>query len=436
MTSSRPHTPPLHTPSGIFFCLIVALSVFALAYPPIPVLTLIVDSDQYREMAEQLFSGDGSRTHEERSHTPLLRPPLFPLLVGIARSLPGQHLDHALIFLHVVLGGCVLILSPFLLRRTAPVHLAAFAVGLSLYSAKQVAWGIMSEWLAMCCLFTACMFYLSWITATSSRNSLLAAFFLSLAVLTRSALLPFLCLLPFMILQSPPGRRRVTATAISIGLLPLCVWGVVQFSRTGSASFARYEGLNLLATARSFGPIPIKQEDTEMERRVITFINEHGVTARSDDLSGHDVHRWEGPFYHIFHSNFSTSVRGLNIFGASNDIHVTKLATRTLESYPQSYRLFLRGGIRTLLVDYAPLIAICLITTGALVAKARRYWRWALGISTLCVISLGYYVTILGTMLWLHRYTMPVQPVILVCLLTSLGLLLRNVFGRKFTTEN
>jgi hypothetical protein len=124
------------------------------------------------------------------------------------------------------------------------------------------------------------------------------------------------------------------------------------------------------------------------------------------------------------------------MLGGPDDINVTKLATRTLLRYPQSYRLFLRGGIHTLMAEYAPLIATCLITAGVLAARGRRYWRWALGVSTLCVISLGYYATILGMMLWLHRYTMPVQPVILVCLLISLGLLLGNVFGRKSPTEN
>jgi hypothetical protein len=273
-------------------------------------------------------------------------------------------------------------------------------------------------------------------TVASSRKAFVAASLLSLSVLTRSALLPFLLLLPFMILQSPRGRRSATATAVGIGLVPLCVWGAVQLSRSGAVSFARYEGLNLLATARSFGPIPLEQEDTEIERRVITFINEHGVTTHSGDLTGSDVHRWEGPFYHNFHSNFTTVVKGLRIVGPSYEFPAAKLATRTLQRYPEPYRLFLRGGVHTLLVDYMPLLVTCLITTGALVAKARRYWRWALGVFTMCVISLGYYSMILATMLWVHRYAVPVQPVILMCLLTSLGLLILNVRGTRVVTKN
>ena len=131
-------------------CILFAvLSVIALAYPPLPILTLLGDSAQYQEAAERIFSRslfDIDDTTGDRPHIATsLRPPLFPLLLALASSLPGLTHNDSLVALHIILGAVVVGATPLILTRHFQPLLVVVATGFSIYSAKQVAWGVMSE---------------------------------------------------------------------------------------------------------------------------------------------------------------------------------------------------------------------------------------------------------------------------------------------------
>lgn len=413
-------------------CTFVALvAITALAYPSLPLLTLIADSQQYREMSEAVFSGhifDAARDHANAQHiASSLRPPLFPLLLGIASNIPGMTPDAALVSLHIILGAFVLGATLVVMRCALQPLLIIFATGIALYSAKQVAWGIMSEWLAMAWLFLTCVSYLAWIARPSPRLALAVSLCASLMILTRAALLPWLALMLFMLLQAPRGRHRVTATALVTGLLPLALWGATNLHRIGSFSIVPYEGLNLVATARSLGTIPTKANDTEDQQRFIATINAQGVTVPDSGLTQTEIHRWEGEFYKAFHTNFDTTTAAMRSRSNITTVRATEIGARGLRAHADRYQLFLRGGAYTLCVEYLPLIGACLVTAAWLARRDRRHARWSLGVATICVVSLGYLFVIFGTMLWLHRYFIPVQPILLFCLIVSGGRVVETI---------
>ena len=422
-------------------CILVSvLSVVALAYPPMPVLTLFADSEQYRQMSETLFSGNllattGVRSEDPHAATPL-RPPLFPLLLGIASRIPGMDPSTALIALHIILGAFVMIATPRLLAGNIHPLLSTTACGIALYSAKQVAWGIMSEWLAMVSLFVACISYLAWGAGTSLRLALVVSLLLSLSTLTRAALIPWLTILPLMLLQAPRGKTRATATVLAIGISPLFLWGSMNLQRSGSFSLSPYEGLNLVATARSLGPIPVDSRDTESARSLIAILNEQGGTPSDGAFSAPEVHRWNGEFYEAFHTNFNVTSNATRTLGASSTIRPSELATRGLLAHSERYSRFLRGGVHTILTQYAPLIIACLVSSLWLASRAQQYARWSLGVATVCVVSLTYLILIFGTMLWLHRYFIPVQPILLFCLTVSTVRLVGTIVGSNSITAN
>jgi 4-amino-4-deoxy-L-arabinose transferase-like glycosyltransferase len=421
-------------------CFIVAiLSVASLAYPPPPVLTLLGDSEQYRQAGEALLSGDIFRPFNEQvrtSHIAVsLRPPLFPLLLGITTHLPLLHPDTALITAHIVLGCLLLVAATVALWGSVNPLLTTLATGFALYSVKQAAWGIMSEWLAMCLLFLAALLYLAWISRASPWLALAVALCLSLAILTRAALLPWFALPLIMILQAPRGTHRVTALAISAGLLPLFLWGAVNLHRTGTFSVLPYEGLNLFATARSLGTIPPAPNDSDPDRRLITDINERGITAPDTAFTPTGVHRWEGEFYGAFHINFNVTTDTLRYLTMPHAGRPYSLATRGLRAHTDRYRRFLWGGVIALTCDYLPLIVLCAIATVWLAQRTPQTARWALGVITLCVISLTYLIVIFSPMLWLHRYIIPAQPILVFCLAVSATRLVGTLLQRRLTTE-
>lgn len=417
-------------------CLVVAiLSVASLVYPPLPLLTLLADSEQYRESGATLLSGEILRAGGDHANTQhiavALRPPLFPLLLGITSRLPFLDPDTALITAHIVLGALLLAVAPLLLRRSVPPLLTTLATGFALYSVKQVAWGVMSEWLAMSLLLLGAVLYLAWVSRASPRLALTVSVCVSLAILTRTALLPWFGLLLFMVLQAPRGARRVTATAVGAGLLPLFLWGAVNLHRTGALSVIPYEGLNLVATARSLGTIPAAPDDSEVQRRLISEINDRGVTALDSAFTPSTVHQWNGAFYDAFHTNFNVTTNSVRALEHPSLVQASTLASRGLRAHEDRYHLFLWGGAHTLTNDYLPLILVCAVVTAWLARKAPETRRWALGVLTLCVLSLTYLAVIFGTMLWIHRYVIPVQPIILFCTVVSTARLLTPVARQR-----
>lgn len=437
MPTRLPHTP-FRTRLA---CVIVAiLWIVALAYPPLPVLTLIGDSDQYRQTAKEIFSGtflSASRVASPNSDMAVsLRPPLFPLLLGATSHAAGMDPDTALIVAHISIGAFLIGGASLLLAGTTNVPVVVFAAGLALYSAKQVAWGVMSEWLATAFLFLAGTLYLGWTSRPSSRRAFAISLCLSLTLLTRVALLPWLVLPLFMVLQAPRERRGVTAIAISAGLLPLLVWATINLQRTGTFSILPYERLNLLATARSLGPIPLMPQDTEDQRHLITVMNEQGTTASDAALAPAMVHTWDGEFYQVFHANFTLITNTLRGLGNSVSRRSRGLAARALRVHTDRYGRFVRGGVHTLLTDYAPLILACIVASGWLMRRDAHESRWALGVLTVCGVSLGYLAVIFGTMLWLHRYFIPVQPILLFCLTISVAKLIATFVPLRGTIKS
>lgn len=437
MPTRLPHTP-FRTRLA---CVIVAiLWIVALAYPPLPVLTLFGDSDQYRQMGKELFSGiflSASRAASPTADMAVsLRPPLFPLLLGATSHVAGMDPDTALIVAHISIGAFVIGVVSLLLAGTTSAPVVVFAAGLALYSAKQVAWGVMSEWLAASFLFLAGTLYLGWTSRPSSRRAFAIALCLSLTLLTRVALLPWLALPLFMVLQVPREGRGVTALAIGAGLLPLLVWATINLQRTGTFSILPYERLNLLATARSLGPIPLASDDTEGERHLITVMNEQGTTASDAALAPAMVHTWNGEFYQAFHANFALITNTLRGLQNSESGSSRALAVRALRVHADRYRRFVRGGVHTLLTGYAPLILACIVVSGWLMRRDAHETRWALGVLTLCGVSLGYLAVLFGTMLWLHRYFIPIQPILLFCLTISVGKLVATFVPLRGTIKS
>ncbi|MEN9845022.1 MAG: hypothetical protein RIS36_169, partial [Pseudomonadota bacterium] len=358
-----------------------------------------------------------------------LRPPLFPLLLAVTSYPSGIDSDTSLIVAHIGIGALVIAATFLLMAGSTPPLLCVFAAGFSLYSAKQVGWGIMSEWLGMSLLFLAVTLYLGWTSRPSSRRALAVSICLSLAMFTRVAFLPWLALPFFIILQAPRGGRRVTATAVTAGLVPLLMWSAINLHRVGTFSILPHERLNLLATARSLGPIPCASSDTEEQRYLITLMNERGTTVSDAGLEPDKVHTWDGEFYGAFHANFNLATDAL--YGRENPASVrsTALAARALSAYTDRYRRFLRGGIHTLLIECMPLVLSCMVVAGWIMRRDPIQARRALGVITVCVVSLGYLAAIFGTMLWLRRYFVPIQPILLFCLTISVATLLKTFLG-------
>lgn len=400
-----------------------ALSIVALIYPPLPVLTLLADSDQYRQMSEQILAGHlletGCQPPDAQHLAVSLRPPLFPLLLGVASHIPGVDPVNALISLHIILAAFALLATLVLTGTAIKPLLTIAATGIALFSAKQVAWGVMSEWLAMVWLFLACTAYLSWISRPSWQLALAVSLCTSLAILTRTALLPWLAIPVFMVLQAPRGGHRGTATGLLAGLLPLFLWGAINCARTGAFALVRYEGLNLVATARSLGPIPFDSRDSEDQQHLITTINAQGSTAPDSAFKPTEVHRWDGEFYRAFHANFDQVTAAMQTLSDASVARPTSIAARGLRAHADRYRLFLKGGVQTLIAHYLPLVGLCLVAALWLWRRAPHHARWSLGVITIAAVTLGYLCIIFTSMLWLHRYFIPVQPILLFCLVVS-----------------
>ncbi|MEY4668431.1 MAG: hypothetical protein RL518_1130, partial [Pseudomonadota bacterium] len=126
---ARPARSPIRTPA--LCALVAALTLLTLAYPPLPILTLLSDSDQYRQMGEALLGGhffehDAPQVDSHHIAT-LLRPPLFPLLLGLASKIPAIDPTTALIILHLLIATLIVFAAPLLLRQTIPPPLTMIA---------------------------------------------------------------------------------------------------------------------------------------------------------------------------------------------------------------------------------------------------------------------------------------------------------------------
>lgn len=417
---------------------IVIVSCLALAFPPLPLLTLMADSEQYEAMSREISSGTFLQPLDlsQRSHlASAMRPPLYPLLLVAAHHIPGLNANDALISLHILLGCSILATTPWVLRRVIPPPITACATGIALLSAKQVAYGAMSEWLTMSLLFLSFISYILWRERQTSAGASVTIGLVSLAILTRTAVVPWLALFPIMLVQSDTKKRWSTVRGVGLGLLPLFAWATVNLTRLDAFTLGKYEGLNLLATARSLGAIPLSPDDPQETRNVIEYINTHGITPSPNAFEREVVHQWDGEYYAAFHKNFDTSCDAVITKQSANLPGAAALAARSITAHRDNYRAFVRGGLYTFSRDYAPLIALCLIASLWLARRTPSMSVWSSSVTTVCALSLIYLGSVFGTILWLHRYIMPIQPVLVFCTIVSAARLITSFRGSSKTTK-
>lgn len=408
---------------------IIALSWGALLYPPLPLLTLLADSTQYRAMAASMTDGSflGPVDISTVPHlASVMRPPLFPLALAATTLIPVEP-SSSLVAFHSLLALAILVLGPFFLRKIFPPPLTALACGISLYSAKQVFWGEMSEWLAMNLVLSATMSYILWIYGRSSLSAWFTSLSVTLAILTRSALIPWLILPALMLAQSPRKARKRLLAPILLGLAPFVMWSCVQAHRFGSFTLGAYEGLNLLATARALGTIPTSPSDPPETRLVIERLNASGVTTSQAGLAPTVVHTWDGEFYGAFHRNFDLLCEAVKTLAPHSHIATLQVATRGFWDNGPSYREFLLGGLKTFTSQYAllPLAALC--TAGWLWIRSPRDRPLAEATAIISCITVVYLASIFVSVLWLHRYFIPAQPSLIFLVLLSLATLIRGL---------
>ena len=234
-----------------------------------------------------------------------------------------------------------------------------------------------------------------------------------------------------MLLQSEKEKRWNTAWGIALGLLPLFAWATVNLARLDSFTLGKYEGLNLLATARSLGTIPLSPQDPPDTQNILHYINTHGVTPSPQAFTPKDVHEWDGEYYAAFHKNFDTSCDALIAHGPSNTPRTAALAARSIAAHRDNYRAFLLGGWYTFSRLYGPILALCFLANVWLSRRTPSLRIWSSSVSTVCALSLIYLGSVFVTVLWLHRYIMPIQPVLVFCTIVTVGRLIAS-----FKAEN
>ena len=418
--------------SWLLTAAVIALAWCALVYPPKPILRLMADSEQYRAMASSILNGDLFHQVDTStiSHLAMvMRPPLFPLLLAVSGLIPVEP-SIALVSLHLFLAIPILILAPITLRKLYPPPLTALACGISLYSAKQVLWGDMSEWLAMSCIFSSTLALLVWSNTKRPLSAFLTSLFVTLAILTRSAFIPWLIIPAAIVFFTPRGSRRGALLVITLGLVPLGIWGALQLHRVQSFSLGAYEGLNLVATARTLGPLPVTAHDSNEKRLVIQRINDRGITSIDMEHSPSKVHEWDGEFYDAFHQNFDEVCASIQNAPPGTTIAAPLLAARGFWEHAGRYGIFLRGGIETFISNYAMLPLSCLAVATWLLIRSPRDHPLATATITICTVTGIYLASIFSSILWLYRYFIPVQPGLIFLELVSLFALLRSFFGK------
>lgn len=356
-----------------------------------------------------------------------MRPPLFPLLLKVAGLLPLTFSSSALIALHLSLALLALLVIPFVLRSVAPPLFTAIAAGVALYSAKQVLWGEVSEWLALCCLLGATVSYLLWCHERRATSAFSTSLFVALAILTRTALIPWLIIPPLMIVQSSRAARRSTLFVVLLGMLPLALWGYIQSHRLGTFSLGAYEGLNVIATARSLGEIPAASTDSPETRLFISRLNERGTTVSDRGLLPEFVHTWDGELYSAFHHNFDEVCSVVQSLPPGSQLPTMSLVGRSFMAHLQRYTSFLQGGLQTFLSECGPLLGLCMTVGIWLLLRYPRRRALAHTSITISLLASVYVASIFLSILWLHRYFIPVQGSILFLTILSILALVQGV---------
>ncbi len=419
---------------GLFVLLIAILFVIALSYPPLPVMTLVLDTEQYRETSKFLLSGKIFVSSQDTDPVPQIhsvRPPLYPGLLALANLLPSGSGIPSIVLVHLGIGFLILTIIPISLRAVLPMTFTSIALGIGMYAGKQLVWADMSEWLAMCCILSAIGSYLQFAYYQRPRYALYMMAFASCAILTRTALIHFLLLSVFSILLAHRGSRIKVSFFCLAGLTPLVIWTSIKLFGTGLPPGGAYEMSNLIASARTFSQIPLHSKDDPDLVRFITLLNERGVSSDLESLNPSDIHKWDGPFYDLFHKNFTVVDQLLKEFGSTAKLSPIDLFIRGVTSNWEGYCSFLRGGLHTFLDSCLPLIGLCVVINIWLYRRSVEARPFCFVAITLALISLVYLGAIFTVMLWLPRYMAPIQSPLLFCCLVSGYLLFRSYKSRR-----
>jgi len=408
----------------------IAVSLFLLAYPPVPSISLLTDSDQYKEMSDALLTAKFYKAYDgtELPLTLSLRPPMYPLMLLIAKSLSQHRLEHGIALTHLFLCFLTLTIAPFVLRSVLSPFITVCATGIALYSNKQLVYCHMSEFLASILILFAFFSLIRLCYSPSLRKSAALTCLVSLAILTRLALLPWLSLVAIAPWLASKAKRGSVMLGIFIGIAPLLLWAAFNLYRLDSFSLGAHGSYLYVAAARTLGEIPLYAEDTAHTSLLIKEFNHQGRGVSPQGWAPEKVQRWEGEYYWAHHWNFDLAIGSLRpLIPKTSPL---QLLLRTIGAHPNNYVALLRGSLYTILSEYALIITVSILIQLIILFKLPRYKPLALASLAICTSSVLYMGSIFIAFLWVHRYFTSVQPVLIFSVFSGLGVLLYERFGR------
>ena len=418
---------------------VIALSYCLLAYPSVPLLPLITDSDQYTRMSRAFLTADFYRAFDgaEVPLTLSLRPPMYPLMLLLADHLPGVAFEDGIVFMHLLLALSVLVVAPYVLRNVLPPLLTALATGIALYSNKQMIYCHMSEFLSSLFLLGTLFSLILWFWEPSPKRAAATILFVSFSILTRLALLPWLGLIVVLVCFAPRGKRALTCGGVFLGLVPLLLWASFNLYRLGTFSFGAHGGYMYVASARTLGEIPHSENDSADVTSLINHLNGEGRGVSEFGWRPERVQEWEGEYYQAYHWNFGLAWGPLKLEVVK--VSAFPLFIRAVRAHSDRYLCFLKGSLYTVAHRYALLIVACSLAQILLCRQFPRYQGFAAANVVACVCSLLYMGSIFGTFLWVHRYFTSIQPTLMFSVFSTVGLLISEGFCRgrdtRFSTK-
>ena len=341
-----------------------------------------------------------------------MRPPIYPLLLAVVQALSLSDVKSSIVVAHVLITAGVLFFVCRVLKNVMPTWKVALGAGAALYATKPIAWAHMSEWVALSLLFAGGSAFIAWNVKPSARLAFSATALISGAVLTRIALTPFLLLPALLMCVASREARRATFGAVLMGLLPLLVWSSLNVLRLGSFGLGPHSGCALAAGARTLGPIPIRQEDSPLTVHFLDSLNTSGISVAPMGWAPSAVHKWDGEYYAAYHRNFDASC-GLFRALPPKSVHAFSIFVRAVAAYPHYYRAFLAGSVYTFCSDYALLFIAAILVILTLVTRRGSYRNLSIASALITITTLCYTASIFLTILWVHRYIVPVQPIML-----------------------
>lgn len=412
---------------------LIAIFLFLLAQPPITFLTLHVDSEQYTQMSRALLTMDFYRAYDG-AEVPLalsLRPPMYPLMLVLADHLVGVSLENGIVLVHLFLALVVLAVAPYALRNVLSPTIAICTCGVALFSTKQLIYCHMSEFLSALFVLGSLLSLIAWFTDPSGKRAVWTCFFVSCAILTRLALLPWLAVVVVFPLFAPRGKRLSIVAGVAMGFLPLLLWASFNLHRLGTFSFGAHGGYMYVAAARTLGKIPHAIDDSAELSDLIDRFNEEGRDVSEEGWKAERVQRWGDEYYHAYHWNFDLAWGPLRSIVVG--VPTLPLFLRTARTHSERYIAFLRGGIYTFFHDYALLVVGALLAQFVLLRRAPQYHALAIANVTICIASVLYMVSVLSAFLWVPRYFASVQPALVFSMFSAFVVTLQKFVTRDAT---